>query len=180
MVHLNFVACLTTQVHSLQQLGFLLSVCHSLLLVQDWATDMNLIRLTNFLKWFGQQLIYQVASGSRDAEALDPKHGGRRERCHGTLSQSRDRSKQGKGCSLSRHGLIFDEKAEFTDMEPSRTRELEAFYSRVLSKSRLQWKQLGAAAGARDGGLKPHLVCVADMEGEREEVLAKRHSPDRR
>ena len=72
MVHLTVVACLTTQVHSLQQLGFLLSVCHSLLLVQDWATDMNLIRLTNFLKWFGQQLIYQVASGSRDAEALGP------------------------------------------------------------------------------------------------------------
>jgi len=43
----------------------------------------------------------------------------------------------------------------------------------------VQWKQLGATAGARDGGLKPHLVCVADMEGEREEVLAKRHSPDR-
>jgi len=75
--------------------------------------------------------------------------------------------------------VIVQNKAEFTDMEPSRTRELEAFYSRVLSKSRLQWKQLGAAAGARDGGLKPHLVCVADMEGEREEVLAKRHSPDR-
>ena len=75
------------------------------------------------------------------------------------------------------HRLIFNQKAEFTDMEPSRTRELEAFYSRVLSKSRLQWKQ-EATAGARDGGLKPHLVYVADMEGEREEVLSKRHSPD--
>ena len=70
---------------------------------------------------------------------------------------------------------MFNQQAEFTDMEPSRTRELEAFYSRVLSKSRLQWKQ---AAGARDGGLKPHLVYVADLEGEREEVLSKRHSPD--
>merc|ERR1719206_1100902 len=35
----------TVEVHSLQQLGFLMSVCHTMLLVQDWATDMNLIRL---------------------------------------------------------------------------------------------------------------------------------------
>ena len=73
--------------------------------------------------------------------------------------------------------IDFNQKAEFTDMEPSRTRELEEFYSRVLSKSRLQWKQQ-PTAGARDSGLKPHLVYVADMEGEREEVLSKRHSPD--
>ena len=75
-------------------------------------------------------------------------------------------------------------QAEFTDMEPSRMRQLEEFYSCVLSKSRLQWK-LEATAGpnngaAGDGGLKPHLVFVADMEGEREEALSKRHAPDQR
>ena len=48
-IWVHVVICLAAQVHSLQQLGFLLSVCHSLLLVQDWATDMNLIRLTNFV-----------------------------------------------------------------------------------------------------------------------------------
>ena len=79
--------------------------------------------------------------------------------------------------------LIFNEKAEFTDMEPSRTLQLEEFYSRVLSKSRLQWKEAATGSnnsgGARDSVLKPHLVYVADMEGEREEVLVKRHSPDK-
>ena len=63
-------------------------------------------------------------------------------------------------------------------MEPSRTLQLEEFYSTLLSKSRLQWN--GSKAGARDSGLKPHLVYVADMEGERAEVLSKRHSPDKR
>ena len=71
-------------------------------------------------------------------------------------------------------------KAEFTDMEPSRTHQLGAFYSRVLSKSRLQWKMAAGSTGEREGaGLQPHLVYVADMEGERAEVLAKRHVPDR-
>ena len=59
-------------------------------------------------------------------------------------------------------------------MEPSRTRELEEFYSHVLIKSRLQWKE---ATGANNMS-KPHLVYVADMEGERGDVLSKRHSPD--
>ena len=59
-------------------------------------------------------------------------------------------------------------------MEPSRTRELEEFYFCVLGKSRLQWKE---ATGTNNGS-KPHLVFVADMEGEREDVLSKRHSPD--
>ena len=81
------------------------------------------------------------------------------------------------------HRFKFNQQAEFMDMEPSQTRQLEEFYSCVLSKSRLQWK-LEATAGpnngaaARDGGLKPHLVYVADMEGEREDVLSKRHLPD--
>ena len=70
-------------------------------------------------------------------------------------------------------------KAEFTDMEPSRTHQLGAFYSRVLSKSRLQWKMAAGSTGERESGLQPHLVYVADMEGERAEVLAKRHAPDR-
>ena len=64
-------------------------------------------------------------------------------------------------------------------MEPSRTLQLEEFYSTLLSKSRLQWNGNGSKAVARDSGLKPHLVYVADMEGEREEVLSKRHSPDK-
>jgi len=35
----------TMEVHSLQQIGFLFSVCHTVLLVQDWFTDVNLIRM---------------------------------------------------------------------------------------------------------------------------------------
>ena len=63
-------------------------------------------------------------------------------------------------------------------MEPCRTRQLDAFYSRVLGKSRLQWKMPESAGGARETGEKPHLVYVADMEGERKDVLVKRHAPD--
>ena len=72
----------------------------------------------------------------------------------------------------------FHKKAEFTDMEPCRTRQLDAFYSRVLGKSRLQWKMPESAGSARETGEKPHLVYVADMEGERKDVLVKRHAPD--
>ena len=63
-------------------------------------------------------------------------------------------------------------------MEPCRTRQLDAFYSRVLGKSRLQWKMPESAGSARETGEKPHLVYVADMEGERKDVLVKRHAPD--
>merc|ERR1712181_167091 len=139
----------TVEVHSLQQLGFLLSVCHSLLLVQDWATDMNLIRLL------------------LAAEMLKP------------LSPSMGGDERGVTEHFP-HLVIVQNKAEFTDMEPSRTLQLEEFYSTLLSKSQLQWNGNGSkAAGARDSGLKPHLVYVTDMEGEREEVLSKRHSPDK-
>jgi len=140
----------TVEVHSLQQLGFLLSVCHCLLLVQDWATDMNLIRLL------------------LAAEMLKP------------LTPSMGGDERGLTEHFP-HLVIVQNKAEFTDMEPSRTRQLEEFYSRVLSKSRLQWRLEATAGpnnGAGDGGLKPHLVYVADMEGEREDVLSKRHLPD--
>ena len=133
-----------------------------------------------------EQLKNQVASGGRDAEAVDPEHGRGRERCNRALSSSGDCSKQGESHMTKTHRFIVKPnlQAEFTDMEPSRTRQLEEFYSCVLRKSRLQWK-LEATAGpnngaAGDGGLKPHLVYVADMEGEREEALSKRHAPDQR
>ena len=35
-----------------------------------------------------------------------------------------------------------------------------------------------SAGSARETGEKPHLVYVADMEGERKDVLVKRHAPD--
>lgn len=35
----------TMEVHSLQQIGFLFSVCHTVLLVQDWFTDVNMVRM---------------------------------------------------------------------------------------------------------------------------------------
>lgn len=35
----------TMEVHSLQMIGFLFSICHTVLLVQDWFVDINLIRL---------------------------------------------------------------------------------------------------------------------------------------
>jgi len=67
----------TVEVHSLQQLGFLMSVCHTMLLVQDWATDMNLIRcLVLGLKILSTS-VQQVAAGCRDVEADDTKYGRR-------------------------------------------------------------------------------------------------------
>ena len=39
------------------------------------------------------------------------------------------------------HLVLVHNKAEFTDTEPYHLEHVEAFYSRVLKKSRLQWRR---------------------------------------
>ena len=60
------------------------------------------------------------------------------------------------------HFVIVHNKAEFTDTEPDYIEEIEGLYSRVLKKSRLQW---------RNKDDKPLVVVIPDQEGERADEL---------
>jgi len=120
----------TMEVHSLQMIGFLFSVCHTVLLVQDWFTDINLIRL--------------VAA----AEMLKP-----------VTSAGDDQHIQ----EYFPHFVIVHNKVEMSDLEQDQRREMETFYSRVLTKSRLQWRD---KVGSDDTEDRPLLAIIPDHEGD--------------
>lgn len=122
----------TMEVQSLQMIGFLFSVCHTVLFVQDWVTDMNLVRLL------------------MAAEMLKP--------VTPTVS-SEDRSQV---TEYFPHLVIVHNKAEFTDMEPLALDNIENIYSRVLQKSRLQWRR-------NDDNNRPVVVAVPDQEDRLED-----------
>ena len=60
------------------------------------------------------------------------------------------------------HLVIVHNKAEFTDMEPLALDNIENIYSRVLQKSRLQWRR-------SDDSNRPLVVAVPDQEDRQEE-----------
>jgi len=101
----------TMEVHSLQQIGFLFSVCHTVLLVQDWFTDVNLVRMV------------------MAAEMLKP------------MSPTVHPDDKSVTTEYFPHFVIVQNKAEFTDTEPEYVEEIEGLYARVLKKSRLQWRK---------------------------------------
>ena len=65
------------------------------------------------------------------------------------------------------HLVIVHNKAEFTDMEPLALENIENIYSRVLQKSRLQWRR-------KDDSNRPLVVAVPDQESERPEELRRK------
>ena len=64
--------------------------------------------------------------------------------------------------------IIVHNKAEFTQTLPGAVEEMESLYSRVLGKSRLQWRK------EED---KPLLVIIPDQEGEKSEQTKNRMKP---
>lgn len=121
----------TMEVHSLQQIGFLFSVCHTVLMVQDWFTDFNLIRMVMAAEML-KPVTPTVTNDDKTVTEYFP------------------------------HFVIVHNKAEFTDTEPDYIEEIEGLYSRVLKKSRLQW---------RNKDDKPLVVVIPDQEGERADEL---------
>ena len=66
------------------------------------------------------------------------------------------------------HFIILHNKAEFTQSLPDAIEEMESFYSRVLSKSRLLWRKEGD---------KPMVVIIPDQDGEKSEQTKNRMKP---
>jgi len=127
----------TMEVHSLQLVGFLFSVCHTVLFVQDWFADMNVLRLL------------------MAAEMLKP--------VSPTVS-----AEDQTVVEYFPHFIIVQNKAEFTESLPDAVQEIESLYSRVLSKSRLQW---------RKNGDKPLVLIIPDLDGDRSEQARTRMKP---
>ena len=103
-----------------------------MIISQDWVTDMNLVRLL------------------MAAEMLKP--------VTPTVS-AEDRSQV---TEYFPHLVIVHNKAEFTDMEPIALDNIENIYSRVLQKSRLQWRR-------NDDNNRPVVVAVPDQEDRLED-----------
>ena len=66
------------------------------------------------------------------------------------------------------HFIIVHNKTEFTQSLPDSIEEMESFYSRVLSKSRLLWRKEGD---------KPMVVIIPDQDGEKSEQTKNRMKP---
>ena len=66
------------------------------------------------------------------------------------------------------HLVIVHNKAEFTESLPDAVCEMESLYSRVLSKSRLQW---------RKDGDKPLVLIIPDQEGDKSDQTRNRMKP---
>ena len=66
------------------------------------------------------------------------------------------------------HFIILHNKAEFTESLPDAVCEMESLYSRVLSKSRLQW---------RKDGDKPLVLIIPDQEGDKSDQTRNRMKP---
>ena len=108
-----------------------------MIILQDWVTDMNLVRLL------------------MAAEMLKP--------VSPTVS-----AEDQTVVEYFPHFIIVQNKAEFTESLPDAVQEIESLYSRVLSKSRLQW---------RKNGDKPLVLIIPDLDGDRSEQARTRMKP---
>jgi len=98
------------EIQSLQITAFLLTVCHTVVLVQDWFTDPNILRFV------------QTAEMLRPS-ALLPSHDGnsdyRTEYCP--------------------HLVLLQNKCTSSDFEPSKVKQMQSTYSQILQKSKLKF-----------------------------------------
>lgn len=100
----------TIEIQSLQMIGWMYSVCHVVVLVQDWFLDMNLMRLL------------------QAAETLKPV----------TPTVSGDDQQLVR--EYFPYLLIVQNKCEVGDLEEEMMEEMAEIYSLVLARSRLDWR----------------------------------------
>ena len=103
-----------------------------MIILQDWVTDMNLVRLL------------------MAAEMLKP------------VTPTVSAEDKSQVAEYFPHLVIVHNKAEFTDMEPLALDNIESIYSRVLQKSRLQWRR-------KDDNNRPVVVAIPDQEDRQED-----------
>jgi len=131
----------TMEVQSLQMIGFLFSVCHTVLLVQDWCVDMNLIRHVMTAEML-KPVTPTVSNEDKTVTEYFP------------------------------HLVIVQNKAEFTETEPYYLENIEKVFSRVLNKSRLQWRRKNS-----DNINKPLIVTIPDHDVDRFDEQKNRLKP---
>lgn len=115
------------EIQSLQIAAFMLTVCHTVILVQDWFTDPNLLRFV------------QTAEMLRPSALLPSQDGGsdyRTEYCP--------------------HLVLVHNKCSPVDFEPSKVRLIQQTYSLMFDKSKLKFQgPIGIASGCVIPSLSP-------------------------
>ncbi|GAB6027426.1 smg-9, nonsense mediated mRNA decay factor [Chamberlinius hualienensis] len=122
------------EIQSLQVAAFLFTVCHTIIVVQDWFTDPNLLR---FL---------QTAEMLRPS-ALLPKQ-------DGSLDDASE---------YCPHLVLVHNKCSLTDFEPAKVKLVQETYSTVFHRSKLKFKgEVGIATGTVIPCLSPK-ICGESM-----------------
>lgn len=115
------------EIQSLQIAAFLLTVCHTVILVQDWFTDPNLLRFIQTAEMLRPSALLPSQDGSSDYHT---------EYCP--------------------HLVLIHNKCSTADFEPSKVKIMQQTYSLIFDKSKLKFRgPIGITNGCVIPSLSP-------------------------